>query len=306
VQQQQECRAERAEGISGDFEFTDDDFSRICALIHSHAGIHLGDTKRAMVYSRLGRRLRKLGIASFREYLDRMESGTGEELAAFINSLTTNLTNFYREMHHFAILREFLQNGGLTRESTIWSAGCSTGEEAYSIAMVLATVLGSQAQVGQIVASDIDTSVLEHAERGVYPAERMKNILSTDLKRFFLGGTGENAGFVKVRPELRRLVAFRQINLHETGWAVREPVRVVFCRNVMIYFDAQSRRRILDRFGTLLSPGGLLFLGHSENVADMGGVFQALGRTAYVRAERRGAGQGAARARSGSGSGSDD
>ena len=171
---------------------------------------------------------------------------------------------------------------------------------------MLATVLGSQAQVGQIVASDIDTSVLEHAERGVYPAERMKNILSTDLKRFFLGGTGENAGFVKVRPELRRLVAFRQINLHETGWAVREPVRVVFCRNVMIYFDAQSRRRILDRFGTLLSPGGLLFLGHSENVADMGGVFQALGRTAYVRAERRGAGQGAARARSGSGSGSDD
>jgi chemotaxis protein methyltransferase CheR len=286
--------------MSFEFEFTDDDFNRIRALIHSHAGIHLGDNKRAMVYSRLGRRLRKLGIASFKEYLDRMQSGTQAELAAFINALTTNLTNFYREMHHFSILREFLQNGGLPLDSTIWSAGCSTGEEAYSIAMVLATVLGSQSQVGQVVASDIDTSVLEHAERGVYPAERMKNILSTDLKRFFLGGKGENAGYVKVRPELRRLVAFRQVNLHETGWAVRAPVRVIFCRNVMIYFDAQSRRRILEGFGTLLQPGGLLFLGHSENVADMGEVFQPLGRTTYVRTDHRGAGLGAAQARSGS------
>lgn len=299
---QQDCRVGHAEPIIGDFEFTDDDFNRICGLIQSHAGIHLGHNKRAMVYSRLGRRLRKLGITSFREYLDRMESGTGVELAAFINALTTNLTSFYREMHHFSILREFLQNGGLPWDSTIWSAGCSTGEEAYSIAMVLATVLGSRTQVGQVVASDIDTRVLEHAERGVYPAERMTNILSTDLKRFFLGGTGENAGFVKVRPELRRLVAFRQINLHETGWAVRAPVRVIFCRNVMIYFNARSRRRILERFGALLGPGGLLFLGHSENVADMGGVFRSLGRTAYVRTDHRPANQSAARARSGSGS----
>lgn len=304
MQQQQECIVGHAERISGEFEFTEDDFNRIRALILSHAGIHLGHNKRAMVYSRLGRRLRKLRIASFREYLDRMESGTGAELGAFINSLTTNLTNFYRERHHFSILREFLQNGGLPWNSTIWSAGCSTGEEAYSIAMVLATVLGSRTQVGQVVASDIDTSVLEHAERGVYPAERMTNILSTDLKRFFLGGTGENAGFVKVRPELRRLVAFRRINLHETGWPVRAPVRVIFCRNVMIYFDARSRRRILERFGALLDPGGLLFLGHSENVADMGGVFRSLGRTAYVRADHGPANRSAARV--GSGGRSDD
>ena len=302
MQQQQECSVEPAERIRFDFEFTDEDFNRIRGLIQSHAGIYLGQNKRAMVYSRLGRRLRKLRIASFREYLDRMESGTGAELAAFINSLTTNLTYFYREMHHFSVLREFLQKGGLPWDSTIWSAGCATGEEAYSIAMVLATTLGSRAQVGQVVASDIDTSVLEHAERGVYPAERTKNIPSADLKRFFLGGAGENAGFVKVRPELRRLVAFRQINLHETGWAVRAPVKVIFCRNVMIYFDAQARRRILERFGALLHPGGLLFLGHSENVADMGGVFRALGRTAYLRTDGRLANQGAARAVGGSGS----
>jgi chemotaxis protein methyltransferase CheR len=151
------------------------------------------------------------------------------------------------------------------------------------------------------VASDIDTSVLEHAERGVYPAECTKNIPSADLKRFFLGGTGENAGLVKVRPDLRRLVAFRQINLHETGWAVRTPVRVIFCRNVMIYFDAQARRRILERFGALLGPGGLLFLGHSENVADMGGVFSSLGRTAYLRTDRRCQNQGDTRAGGGSG-----
>ncbi len=296
MQKRQGRRVGHAEQIAGDFEFTDDDFHRIRGLILSHAGIHLGHNKRAMVYSRLGRQLRKLRIASFKEYLDHMESGTGAELAAFINSLTTNLTYFYRETHHFSALREFVQKGGLPWNSTIWSAGCSTGEEAYSIAMVLATALGSRSQVGQVVASDIDTSVLEHAERGVYPAERTKNIPPAELKRFFLGGAGENAGFVKVRPELRRLVAFRQINLHETGWAVRAPVKVIFCRNVMIYFDARARRRILERFGALLHPGGLLFLGHSENVADMGGVFRSLGRTTYLRTERRVANHGAARA----------
>jgi chemotaxis protein methyltransferase CheR len=300
--QQQESRVELPEQISVDFEFTHEDFNRVRGLIHSYAGIHLAPNKRAMVYSRLGRRLRKLGIASFREYLDRMESGTGEELAAFINSLTTNLTYFYREKHHFSILREFLQSGDLTWDSTIWSAGCSTGEEAYTIAMVLATVLGSRSRFGQVVASDIDTSVLEHAERGVYPEERIKNIPLADLKRFFLGGTGENAGFVKVRPDLKRRVSFRRINLHDTSWAVRGPVKAVFCRNVMIYFDAQARRRILERFSDLLEPGGLLFLGHSENVADTRGVFRPLGQTVYLRTDRHLGNHGATRAGGGSGS----
>ncbi len=285
--QQQQYRADRAEPLGVDFEFTDDDFNRIRDLIQSHAGIYLGHNKRAMVYSRLGRRLRKLGIVSFREYLERMESGAGAELATFINSLTTNLTYFYREMHHFAVLREFVRNGNLPWNSTIWSAGCSTGEEAYSIAMVLASAPRPQLHTGQVVASDIDTAVLEHAERGMYPVERMKNVPPADMKRFFLGGTGKNAGLVRVRPELSRLVAFRQINLHDTRWPVRTPVKVIFCRNVMIYFDAPSRCRILERFGTLLEPGGLLFLGHSENVADMGEVFQPLGRTAYLRTDRR-------------------
>ena len=302
--QKQECRVDRAGPIAVDFEFTDDDFKRIRGLIQSHAGIYLGENKRAMVYSRLGRRLRKLGIASFREYLERMESGTGAELIAFINSLTTNLTYFYREMHHFAVLREFLQKGNLPWNSTIWSAGCSTGEEAYSIAMVLASAPRPRLQTGQIVASDIDTSVLEHAERGIYSEEHMKNVSPEALKRFFLGGTGENAGLVKVRPELRRLVAFRQINLHDSRWPVRAPVKVIFCRNVMIYFDAPSRRRILERFGAVLDPGGLLFLGHSENVADMGEVFRPIGRTAYLRTDRRIAGQGGARA--GNDGGSDE
>ncbi len=294
----QERRVEYAEEISGDFEFTNDDFNRIRGLIRSHAGIHLGENKRAMVYSRLGRRLRKLHITTFKDYLDRLESGADAERAAFINALTTNLTSFYREMHHFEILRKFVKNGGLPSDSTVWSAGCSTGEEAYSIAMVLATTPEWRPQVGQVVASDIDTSVLGFAERGIYPAERVKAVPAADLKRFFFGGVGENAGLVKVRPELKRFVAFRQLNLHEAGWTVRAPVKVIFCRNVMIYFDAQSRRRILERFGTLLDPGGLLFLGHAENVSDMGGVFRSLGRTAYERIERRVANQGEARARS--------
>ena len=286
MQQQPESRIDNAERICDEFGFTDDDFYRICGLIQSRAGIRLGHNKRAMVYSRLGRRLRKLNIASFKEYLDHLESGTGDEFAAFINALTTNLTYFYREMHHFSMLRSFLENGDLPRDATIWSAGCSTGEEAYSIAMVLASVRGLKPQAGHVVASDIDTSVLAHAERGVYSAERVKNVPTTDLKRFFLGGVGDNAGLVKVRPELRRLITFRQINLHETGWALRAPVKVIFCRNVMIYFDAQSRRRILERFAAQLEPGGLLFLGHAENIADFGGVFQALGRTTYQRTDR--------------------
>jgi len=298
----QERRVEYAEEIGGDFEFTDDDFNRIRGLIRSHAGINLGDNKRAMVYSRLGRRLRKLHITAFKDYLDRMESGAEGELAAFINALTTNLTSFYREMHHFEMLRKFVKDGGLPADSTIWSAGCSTGEEAYSIAMVLATTPEWRAQVGQVVASDIDTSVLGFAERGIYPVERVKSVPPADLKRFFLGGVGENAGLVKVRPELRRFVAFRQVNLHDASWAVRAPVKVIFCRNVMIYFDAQSRRRILERFGALLDPGGLLFLGHAENVSDMGGVFRPLGRTAYERIERRVAHHGEARARAAGGS----
>ncbi|WP_220634690.1 CheR family methyltransferase [Georgfuchsia toluolica] len=285
MQQQRDSLVDDVRQIGDEFEFTDDDFHRICGLIQSRAGIRLGHNKRAMVYSRLGRRLRKLNIASFKEYLDCMESGTGEEFAAFINALTTNLTYFYRETHHFSVLRSFLESGGLPRGATIWSAGCSTGEEAYSIAMVLATVRGLRPQNGQVVASDIDTSVLEHAERGVYTEERVKNVPPADLKRFFLGGMGDNAGFVKVRPELRQLITFRQINLHGTSWAVRVPVKVIFCRNVMIYFDAPSRRRILERFAAQLDPGGLLFLGHAENIADFGGVFRSLGQTAYMRTD---------------------
>ena len=288
MQQQQEQQFEHAGPAGLDFEFSADDFTRVCRLIHAHAGIHLAHNKRAMVYSRLGRRLRKLQYSSFKDYLDRIDGGDTAELGAFINALTTNLTYFYRETHHFEILREFVRNGGVPRDSTIWSAGGSTGEEAYSIAMVLASTASAPARVGQIVASDIDTSVLEHAERGIYPAEQLKHVPSAEMKRFFLGGTGENAGLVKVRPELKRLVAFRQINLHDSGWAVRTPVKAIFCRNVMIYFNANARRAILERFGALLEPGGLLFLGHAENVADMANLFRPLGRTAYMRIERRG------------------
>ena len=286
VQQQQECRVAHAELTSFEFEFTDDDFNRICELMQFHVGIRLGHDKRAMVYSRLGQQLRKLGIASFNDYLDHIESGTCGELATFINALTTNPTNFNREMHHFAILREFLQNGGVPEDSTIWLVGCSTGEEAYSIAMVLASAPELRSRFGQIVASDIDPTVLEQAERGVYPAERVTNIPAADLKRFFLSGKGENAGFLKIRPQLRRLITFRQINLHDSSWPVRAPVNVIFCRNVMNYFNAQTRRRTLERFGALLAPGGLLFLGHSENISGKDGVFQQLGQTVYMRTDR--------------------
>ncbi len=277
--------AEAAEK-SPEFEYTHQDFERIRRLIRENAGIKLDDSKRAMVYSRLVRRLRQCAIPSFREYLDRVEADPATELDGFVNALTTNLTCFYREPHHFAILQEYLQGLGARGEARVWCAGCSTGEEAYTLAMVLAGIAGSAPREGQILASDIDTRALEHAAQGIYSEERVQQVPRELLKRHFLQGTGSNSGLVKVRPELKRLIAFARINLHDASWPVRGALKAIFCRNVMIYFDPQSRHRILQRFAALLVPGGLLFAGHSENFSDTGGLFQALGRTVYRRSER--------------------
>jgi chemotaxis protein methyltransferase CheR len=270
--------------VSREFEFTARDFAEIRALIHSHAGIYLTDAKMDMVYSRLARRLRATGLKTFRDYLARLKSGDEAEWEAFVNSLTTNLTAFFREAHHFAILREFLAERP-ARPITIWSAACSTGEEAYSIAMTAAEVFPNDPGRVRVIASDLDTQVLARAREGIYPLEKVERLSVAQRQRFFLKGKGQRAGFVRVRPEIQAMVSFLRVNLLDPVWPVREPLDAIFCRNVMIYFDKPTQYRILQKMKPLLKPDGLLFVGHSEALYHAADLFRLKGQTVYVHAE---------------------
>ena len=276
-----------ADGAASEYAFRPDDFERVRRLIYGYAGIHLNETKRNMVYSRLSRRLRALGIDSFRVYLDRLEndpSFTAQERQLFINALTTNLTSFFREPHHFPVLAEFLRaRGGGAR---LWCAAASTGEEPYSIAMTMIEALGEDTSA-RLLATDIDTNVLATGRAGVYRLDSAQQCGEPRLRRFFLRGRGSNEGMVRVRPEVARLVEFAQLNLLDETWSALRGfaplVDAVFCRNVMIYFDKPTQRRVLARIAQVLKPGGLLFAGHSENFTDCREWFVLRGKTVYER-----------------------
>ncbi|MFN3752079.1 MAG: CheR family methyltransferase [Thiobacillus sp.] len=262
------------------FEFTARDFSRVRELIYRKAGISLSESKQEMVYSRLARRLRARNLNSFALYLDMLERGDDrDEWQAFTNALTTNLTAFFREAHHFPVLAEHLRKA--TPPLSIWCAAASTGEEPYTIAMTVCEAFGTLTPPVSIVATDIDTNVLDTATNGVYPLERVDKMPQDRLKRFFLRGKGERAGFVRVRPELRQLVTFRPLNLLAPAWSVSGPFDAIFCRNVMIYFDKPTQGRILERFVPLMKPDGLLFAGHSENFMYASNAFKLRGKTVY-------------------------
>ncbi len=277
--------AEPLADLTREFSFDKHDFERVRQLIYQRAGISLHAGKQAMVYSRLSRRLRETGHRSFAEYLQWLEHATGPQAEAewqeFVNALTTNLTAFFREEHHFRLLAEELRRRGTGRPLRIWCNAASTGEEPYSLAMTVCDSLGPGAPV-RILASDIDTRVLATASRGVY-AEDARGLSPDLLKRHFLRGTGRNAGFIRVKPEVARLVEFRPFNLMSTHWSLGEPFDVVFCRNVMIYFDAPTQRHVLQRIHEVMRPGGLLFVGHSENFTDSRDLFQLRGKTVYLR-----------------------
>ncbi|MGN6704319.1 MAG: CheR family methyltransferase [Burkholderiaceae bacterium] len=270
---------ERAEAQK-EFAFTPRDFERIRALIYQRAGISLAAGKQEMVYSRIARRLRSNGIGSFTAYLDRLEThADGEEWEAFVNALTTNLTSFFREAHHFPILAEHLKRIG--GPATIWCSASSTGEEPYSIAMTACEAFGTLTPPVQIVATDIDTNVLRTASAGVYAAERVEKMTSERMRRFFLRGRGTNDGMVRVQPALRELITFRQLNLLADAWPVSGPFDVIFCRNVMIYFDKPTQSKILARFAPLMKPDALLFAGHSENFLYVSDAYRLRGKTVY-------------------------
>ena len=270
------------------FEFTPRDFARVRAMIHRKAGISLSESKQEMVYSRLARRLRAKGMTSFTEYLDALESGRNtEEWEAFTNALTTNLTSFFREAHHFPILAEHVLK--MKEPLTIWCSASSTGEEPYSIAMTLCEAFDTLTPPVTIVATDIDTNVLETAASGVYAIDRLDKMPKDRARRFFQKGKGERAGLVRVRPELRQLVSFKQLNLLGNTWPITGPFDVIFCRNVMIYFDKPTQGKILARFAPLMKPQGLLFAGHSENFLYATDAFRLRGKTVYELDHRRGA-----------------
>ena len=265
-----------------EFDFSATDFERVRKLIYQHAGISLSPIKQDMVYSRLARRLRATGANSFAAYLDALEKNGGDEWERFVNSLTTNLTSFFREPHHFPILAEHLKKLGPGRPIRIWCSAASTGEEPYSIAMTVVETLGDRVSQVSIMASDLDTNVLATAQRGVYPIERVEKISSERLRRFFFKGTGSQEGYVAVRPELKRMIEFQRINLLEPNWPVSGPLDVIFCRNVMIYFDKPTQYKILSRFAPLMQRNGLMFAGHSESFLHAADLFKSLGKTVYA------------------------
>lgn len=269
-----------------EFEFTDSDFERIRKLIHGHAGIALSPLKHDMVYSRLARRLRARGDKTFAAYLARIEAGDEAEWETFVNSLTTNLTSFFREAHHFEILAEHLKKVADRRPITIWSCAASTGEEAYSIAMTLVEAFNSLTPPATVLASDLDTHVLAHAQEGWYDADRVNKLSRERAARFFVQGETRE-GRWRVRPELQKLVVFRRINLLDASWPLRGPLDAIFCRNVMIYFDKPTQYRVLQKFLPLLRDDGLLFAGHSESFLHATDLFRSRGRTVYERANHR-------------------
>ncbi|MEI7841814.1 MAG: CheR family methyltransferase [Gallionellaceae bacterium] len=264
-----------------EFHFTKKDFERVRKMIYDHAGISLSDSKQELVYSRLSRRLRTTGIQTFDAYLALLESNDEAEWEAFTNSLTTNLTSFFREPHHFPVLAEHLLKIRGKHPISLWCSAASTGEEPYTMAMTVLDTLGRDASQVTIVATDLDTKVLETAKAGVYPEERVSKLDPELVKRHFQRGTGAQAGMVRVRQELRDMITFRQANLLHTNWGLRPPLDVIFCRNVMIYFDKPTQLAILKKFVPLLRSDGLLFAGHSESFHHADELFKLRGKTVY-------------------------
>jgi len=270
-----------------EFAFAEEDFQALRVLVKSVTGIHLSDQKRELVYGRLTRRLRALQLRTFAEYRDRLKADA-QELAELCNAITTNLTSFFREPHHFQYLRERLlaplaADARGPRRLRIWSAGCSTGEEPYSIAM---TVLETLPDPGRwdvrILATDLDSDVLERARRGIYPPERMGNVSPERLQRFFI--ERQEAGGVcrQIAPEVAALVTFKQLNLIH-ALPMRGPLDAIFCRNVVIYFDKDTQRELFARIARLQRPGDLLFLGHSESLFKVCDSYALIGKTIHRR-----------------------
>lgn len=257
-----------------------DDFERAARILKRRAGILLGDHKREMAARTLSMRGKRLHLGSIAEYLQFLEQNqASEEWDHFVNAFTINHTAFFREQHHFDILSDFVRS----RKSPlhIWCSAASTGEEPYTIAMTLQESMAAASTQASIWATDIDTQALERAQRGIYSLERIKTIPEPYLKKYFFRGKDTKAGLARVKPVLRDMIRFEQLNLLAPVWPADQKFDAIFCRNTMIYFDKQTQTRILERFATMMEKGGLLFAGHSENFTYLTRAFQLRGQTVY-------------------------
>jgi chemotaxis protein methyltransferase CheR len=261
-------------------EITDNQFAAISALVHGQCGINLHDGKKELVRARLAKRLRTLGLTCFDAYLEHLRSDRSDELVAMLDALSTNLTSFFRESDHFVYLSEKVLPRLPEKRLRLWSAGCSSGEEPYSIAIQLAETLPDLKQWdARMLATDLSTAMLAKAQTGLYTAERLDGLPEILVKRHF---TRQGADYC-VRSELRGLVHFARLNLMDP-WPMRGPFDVIFCRNVMIYFDKPTQSRLVQRFWELLRPGGTLFIGHSESLTGVRHGFAYVQPTVYEKA----------------------
>lgn len=273
--------------MSREYRFSDKSFNFIRKLIADKTGITLSDAKRDMVYSRLSRRLRKLKIDSFDRYCELLQEGNEDELVQFINAITTNLTSFFRENHHFDYLKNKVLPGLFSTKKEkrlrIWSAGCSTGEEAYSIAMVVSELVGSRRDWDiKILATDLDTNVVATAAKGIYHESRINGISKERLRKYFIKSRKNESGEVAILPELKQMITFKQLNLmHE--WPMKGPFDIIFCRNVVIYFSKDTQRILFDRFSNIIVDEGHLFIGHSESLFKVSDSFTLIGGTIYKK-----------------------
>ena len=271
-------------GINKEFEFTREDFDYLRQVVSDTTGIVSSEDKYTMYYSRLAARLRALGLASFRAYRDYLVKNPETESIELINSVTTNLTSFFREKHHFEYLRDeiipYKKKIG-ERRLRIWSAGCSSGEEAYSIAFTLRQAIADFNQWDiRILATDIDSHVLETARIGIYDMAQLKKLDPSLRIRYFESVDDDASGRLRVHDSIRQLIQFQQLNLLQR-WPMPEKFDLIFCRNVVIYFSGETKAELVDRFADQLADGGLLMMGHSESLYRSSNRFESLGKTIY-------------------------
>ncbi len=269
-------------------KFSNKDFRYISELVSKHAGISLNSGKKELVYGRLAKRIRLLGLQSFRQYCEVLQNGDEDEFVHCVNAITTNVTSFFRENHHFEFLKEAVipsildsQRDQCSRKMNIWSAGCSTGEEAYSIAMTIRECVTDISEWKiDILATDLDSTVLDRARTGIYRHDALEGFSPTRRKRWFLKGKEKNEGLVRLVPDIRKMVVFKQLNLVDP-WNMHVDFDLIFCRNVMIYFDKDTRHRLLNGFADILAAKGHLFVGHSESLSGLSELFSPIGTTIY-------------------------